>query len=76
VIMTAKVRTVMGRRVCATVYDGKGRAHLLSPTAADETVCGRPLVASATPRIGKSCGACAAGAAAANVALRATLTWQ
>ncbi len=63
-----KPRTVKGKLVCSTVWDGRGRAHILSPIAL-ETVCGRKL--EQTGKVtGKSCKSCADGAAAANKLLR------
>jgi hypothetical protein len=65
-----KPRTVKGKLVCSTVWDGRGRAHILSPTAL-ETVCGRKLE-QAGKVSGKSCKSCSDGAAAANQVLRKT----
>lgn len=57
---------VRGRRVCSTVYDARGRAHLLAPVGRLRTLCGRELEPAGDTRLHKSCGHCAELAPAAN----------
>jgi hypothetical protein len=65
-----RTRTVAGRPVCLTVWDLWGRAHIADPGGPwGLTVCGRQLDGAGARPTGKSCHACAEGAADANVRL-------
>lgn len=63
------IRRVKGLPVCTTAWDGNGRAHIRHPLHFKQTVCGRTLEQAGKPT-GKSCSACAEGAAKANEMLR------
>lgn len=64
-------RRIKGRPVCGTVYDSRGRAHMLAPVGPLRTVCGRELEPAGDTRLRKSCQHCAELAPAANRVLRA-----
>lgn len=68
--IVSPVKTVAGRLVCCTTYDGRGRAHLEDPETILRTACGRELEGGGVKPNGKSCHWCARVAVHANRRLR------